>query len=265
MVHLFYSLPYRLPVLRALRKPVLQTVTGSITKNKKPKGLAALKRLDRIVVSTEREADILQEWGLSNYAVIHPGIETERFVPHFLPLSSDLTLLSASAPWVERQFALKGIDALIALAAQSSNLRIIFLWRGSLLEALQARIRRNGIADRVEIVNTNVDVRDYLRKAHATVLLAQSGDIVKSVPHSLLESLLTGKPVIISETIAMADIIRRHDVGVVVEAVEVRPLAAAVEKLRRRYDELAANLAVFPRERFSEASMIESYRIYYGL
>lgn len=267
LAHLFYSLPYPLPVLRALCKPVVQTVTGSVNKNNKPKpkSLAALKRLERIVVSTDREAAILQEWGLSNYAVIHPGIEMDRFVPHLLPLRTELTLLSASAPWVERQFALKGIDALIAFAAQCSNVRIIFLWRGSLVEALQARIRRFSIADRVEIVNSKVDVRDYLRKAHATVLLAKSGDIIKSVPRSLMESLLGGKPVIISDTLAMADMIRRHDVGIVVDAVDMPSLAAAVDKLRQRYDELARNVAIFPRERFSIASMVENYRHCYGL
>jgi glycosyltransferase involved in cell wall biosynthesis len=263
--HLFYAAPYRLPVLRALRKPVVLTVTGSIKASAQPKNLAALNQLYRIVVSNERDAAILSAWGLSNYTIIPPGIDVSRFAPEELSLGSTLTLLTASAPWVERQFDLKGIDALLAIAAQRVDLKLMLLWRGRLVDALAARITRFGIAERAEIVNRKVDIREYLARAHATVLLAKSGDIVTSFPHSLLESLMGGKPVILSGTIAMADLVRRYDVGVVVDGVNVRSLAAAVETLRRRYDELVRNAARFPRERFSTASMIDNYRQLYGL
>lgn len=263
--HLFCPVLIPLPLLLLLRNPVIQTVTGSLNGQRKPKSLAALKRLHRIVVSNDRDATILNKWGLSNYAIVPPGINIADFAAETLPLGGELILLMASAPWVKRQFELKGVDALIALAAKSSNLKLIFLWRGSLLDELEERVQRFGIADRVEIINRKVNIKDYLRKAHATVLLAKSGDIVKSYPHSLLESLMAGKPVILSDTIAMADMVRSHNAGIVVDEVNEPSLAAAVETLRRRYDELARNAMMLPRAQFSVASMIDNYRQIYGL
>ena len=92
----------------------------------------------------------------------------------------------ASAPWARHQFDLKGVDALLEATKALPYVKLILLWRGVLLDDLMARIRRLGIEQRVEIVNEHVDVNVYLARAHATVLVAKSGDVVKSYPHSLV-------------------------------------------------------------------------------
>ncbi len=171
----------------------------------------------------------------------------------------------ASAPWVENQFDLKGVDALLDAAVRLPKLRLILLWRGLLLKELLQRVERRGIRDRVEIVTERADINAYLRRAHATVLPAKRSDIVKSYPHSLLESLVAGKPVILSDALPMADYVRQHECGIVVEEVSEQTLIQAIEDLRARYGAFAQRARATDAHMFSLEAMIESYREIYKL
>ena len=133
-------------------------------------------------------------------------------------------------------------------------MKLILLWRGLLLDKLLERIERLGVEDRVEVVTDRVNVNDYLRRAHAAVLLAKRGDIVKAYPHSLIESLVAGKPVVLTSALSMSDYVRQQDCGIVIDDVSVPGLLAGIEALRLRYATLAENarqpsLMCFPKAR----------------
>ena len=263
--HLYFSIPYFFPVLRLLRNPIVYTVVACVDGSKVPANLDGLKSLHRIVVSAERDANVLRSWGLSNCAVVPPAIDRSRFAQNVLPLKDDVTLLMASAPWVEEQFDSKGIDTLLRATAQDPGLKLILLWRGLLLDKLLERIERLGIEDSVEVVTDRVNVNDYLRRAHAAVLLAKRGDIVKAYPHSLIESLVAGKPVVLTGALSMADYVRQQNCGIVIDDIGVPGLLAAIEALRLRYATLAENARRIESHVFSEGAMIESYKHIYGL
>ncbi len=263
--HVFFPAPYPFPLLRLLRNPVFYTVSGSLDIRKRPRAWSQLRKLRRIIVSNDRDAGILASWGLTNYAIIPPGIAASALIPPKLPLGRELILLMASAPWTGRQFDLKGIDLLLATVAKLPFLRIILLWRGMLEDQLALRVQRLGLKQRVEIVNRKVDVGDYLKKVHATVLLVKNGGIVKSFPHSLIESLLAGKPVLLSDTIAMSDYASNQKCGVVVRDLEFGALAAAIDVLMRDYEELSRNAARISPAEFSMDTMIERHRRLYAL
>jgi glycosyltransferase involved in cell wall biosynthesis len=263
--HLFFSFPYPFPVLRLLRNPIFYTVTASLDQKKRPPAHAQLKRLQRIIVSNDRDACVLKAWGLTNYAIIPPGIDTSGFMPATLPLDRELTLLMASAPWAKRQFDAKGIDLLLATVAKLPFLRLILLWRGVLADELARRVERLDIGKRIEIVNRKVKVNDYLAKVHATVVLAKNGGIVRSFPHSLIESLTAGKPVLLNDEIAMADYVRKHRCGVVIDDVSIRTLTAAIETLMGRYPDLARNAVRIGPDAFSIDRMLEDHRRLYGI
>jgi glycosyltransferase involved in cell wall biosynthesis len=197
-------------------------------------------------------------------AEVRGWIETAGLAPATLPLDRELTLLMASAPWIGKQFDLKGIDLLLAAAAKLPFLRLILLWRGVLADELARRVERLGVANRVEIVNRKVNVNDYLKKAHAAVVLARNGGVVRSFPHSLIESLLAGKPVLLSETIAMADYVRSGRCGVVVPDMSMAALTSAIDMLMRGYEELARNASQIEPGAFSMATMVEKHRRVYA-
>lgn len=263
--HIFHSVPYRFPVLRWLRNPLVYTVLTSVRHLDKQPSLSWLASLHRIVVSNARDADTLKSWGLSNYAVVPPAIEAERLERSTLPVTDGMTLLMASAPWAEDQFDLKGVDVLLDATARTPKLKLILLWRGVLLNDLLKRVERRGIKDRVEIIPERVDINACLKRVHATVLPAKRSDIVKAYPHSLLESLVAGKPVILSDTLPMADYVRQHECGIVLEEVSEQMLVQAIEDLRSRYDTLAQRARLTDARSFSQEAMIESYRAIYRL
>lgn len=263
--HVYFAVPYVFPVLRALRNPLIYTVTASCYRYPRPRNLAPLQELHRIVVSNDRDAAALQSWGLTNVAVIRPGIDSTRLTVRPLPRGEELVLLMASAPWVPRQFDLKGLDALLETAARLPFLRLILLWRGLLLAELKERVHRFGLTERVEIVDRRVDVNTYLARVHAAVLLAKEADIVKAYPHSLLEALAAGKPVITSERIPVADFVRQHQCGLVVEEVTGAALAAAIVDLSSNYGRLARNAERVGPTSFSLAALIDQHRRLYAL
>jgi glycosyltransferase involved in cell wall biosynthesis len=263
--HLFFSFPYFFPILRLLRNPIYYTVTASLDVRKRPPAYAQLQRLQRIIVSNDRDAAVLNSWGLTNYAVIPPGVDTTGITPAVLPMTRELTLLMASAPWHRTQFDSKGIDLLLAACAKLPYLRLILLWRGVLTDELAKRVKRLDIGHRVEIVDRKVNVNDYFSRAHATVLLAKRGGLIKSFPHSLVESLVAGKPVLLSDTIAMADYVNNHQCGIVVSDANIRSLNVAIDTLMRNYVELARNAARIDGDQFSVGALVENHRRLYGL
>src|SRR5581483_10102742 len=76
--HLFFSLLYPFPILRLLHNPIIYTVTGSLDVAKPPLAHGRLQRLFRIVVSSRRDAAVLQAWGLTNYTIVSAGIAAPR-------------------------------------------------------------------------------------------------------------------------------------------------------------------------------------------
>lgn len=259
--HIFFSIPYVFPVLHFAWKPIVYTVTASVAEGERSKHAERLARLKRIVVASPRDARILDSWGLNNVSVVPPAVEA-RIEPCPRPaLDGTFTLLMASAPWVSEQFVSKGVDVLLKAAAALPYLRLILLWRGVLLAELKTRVAALGVGERVEIADGPVAVGDYLARAHAAVLLATESDVVKAYPHSLLEALIADRPVIVSETIAMADYVRERDCGVVVERVGLPEVIAAIVALKVRYETLRSPL-VAP-DAFSPQRLIDAYREIY--
>jgi glycosyltransferase involved in cell wall biosynthesis len=265
ITHLYFSVPYLFPVLRFLRNPVVYTVVASLGGREAPGHIDRLGALHRIVVSNRRDADILKSWGLENVAIVAPAVDAPQLKAERLELGAETTLLMASAPWTEEQFDTKGVDALLQAASRDRSIRLILLWRGQFLDALKDRIAKLGIADRVEIVPERVDIGGYLRRAHATVLLAKKSDIVKAYPNSLIESLLAGKPVVLTEALPMADYVQERGCGVVVRDVSQTTILEAIEALRERYQELAKSARTVGAAEFSKGSLVETYRVIYGL
>lgn len=262
--HLFFSLLYPFPILRLLCNPVIYTVTASLDVGRAPLARDRLQRLSRIVVSNQRDASVLKAWGLTNYAIIPAGVTSPRVVSTARPPNEELTLLMASAPWIGNQFDSKGVDLLLGAAATLPFLRLILLWRGVLADELARRVARLGIDNRVEIVNRKVDVGDYLTRAHAAVVLAKNGGLVRAFPHSLIESLLAGKPVLLSNTIAMADYVSARDCGIVIPAMNLRALTSAIGTLMLNYGTLSRNAAQIGPGEFSITALVENYRRLYA-
>jgi glycosyltransferase involved in cell wall biosynthesis len=257
--HVYNPHPFFFPYLRWLRRPIVYSVTAGLRSSLSRRNLEGLERLSAVVVSNERDRKTLQERGLENVHVIRPGIDTDRFRPTPLSAVPGFTLLAGSAPWTEAQFRSKGVEALLAAAEVRPDLQLVFLWRGLLFETMQAQVAQRGLQARVEVINRPINVSEVLTRVHAAVVLASDATLVKAFPHSLLEALAVGRPVLVSRTLPMADYVAQTGCGQVVEAVNVEAVLAALTRLETSYETCrAAALRVGCRD-FSRQALTEAY------
>lgn len=262
--HIFNPNLYIYPALKLLKRPLVYTVVASLGPSGAIPAPASLANLRAVTVSNERDFSRLAQAGYRNLHLVRPAIDTGRF--HYQPLPVEpgsLTLLVGSAPWTLAQFEHKGVNTLLALAQQMPGLRLIFLWRGLHLEALQDRIRQAGLQKRVEVINQWIDVDQALSQVHAAIVLADHPTIVKAYPHSLIESLAAGKPVIASQAIPMADYVIEHNCGKTVEKLEVAAVEQALHALVEDYPTCQTNALLAGQRDFSTTAMLEAYdRVY---
>jgi glycosyltransferase involved in cell wall biosynthesis len=232
-----------------------------ITPSHRPAGLSGLQRAAAIVVSSEDEAERLRRWGHPDVVSIPPGIDLRRFgrVP---PASGPFTLMMASAPWTRRQFRSKGIDALLRTVARRPGLRLVLLWRGALRRTVERRIAASGLTDRVVLLDGAVDVAQTLEQVHAVVLVVSSRRVVKAFPHSLLEGLAAGRPVITSPLLAISRLVADSGAGLVAEC-DAEALGSAVDRLQSEYGRYRAAAEALDLGPYSLSRHLDSYRALY--
>ena len=248
-------------LLRWLRRPIVYTVVAGTHAANYRSANQLKEQVNQIVVPADGDLDRLQTWHIPNVALIRPGIEVARFSYSPPPSGTPFTLLMASAPWTLPQFQSKGVDALLEVAQRHPGLRLVFLWRGVLFNEMQHRVRAKGLETRVEIINEVVDVNAILSRVHAAVVFASDETLIKAYPHSLLEALAAGKPVIISRIIPMAEQVERCECGQVVDHLDVESVHMAVAQLMQHYEtaQRATRQAYIPSRNETVATYIGLY------
>lgn len=264
--HLYNPDLYPFPVLRWLKRPVVYTLSAGLQGARRPNVSFFAERVHTLVVADEASQRILTAWGLTNSRVIRPAIDVSRFTHSALELGAEIRLLVGSAPWVKGQFRSKGVDTLLKVAETMPRLRLIFLWRGVLFDEMARRVRRLGLKGRVEILNRQVDVDAVLAQVHASVVLASDPAIVKAFPHSLLESLAAGKPVLVSQGVPIADVVAQRGCGRVVRHVAPDAFTQALDELLHDYAGACQRALHVGRSEFSHERMVSAYRdLYQGI
>ncbi len=250
--------PY--PFLGRLKKPLVYTLMTGLATARRPFVGPRLGRGWRLVVSNQQDSELLERWGHRDVAVIPPGLDLDRFTRVPAPEGPGFVLLAGSAPWTKRQFRTKGVDLLLQVARTMPDLRLVFLWRGTLEEEIVRRVARLGLAERVEIIGEHADVDRVLSRVHAATVLARSAKLVKAFPHSLIEALAAGKPVIVSRDLAISRFVEQHGCGEVVNELAQEDLLAAVGRLRKHYFERRERTLRAPLQQFSLDTYLEAYR-----
>lgn len=259
--HLYNADPFPFLIARWLRKPVIYTVSSGVSE-KRP-NVSYFNKLAAVTVSDERSYHRLRDWGVDNCFLVRPGIDTGRFTHSPLPLRSKIRLMVGSAPWTLGQFKNKGVDALLAAVQQTPQVHLICLWRGVLADEMRKRVQQMGLEQQVEIINRRVDVNEVLARVHASIALANDPAVIRAYPHSLIESIAAGKPVLISRGIPMADYVAEKGVGVIVERVTAEDIESAIETLARSYASLQQSIVSLGQGDFSKEAMIESFEAVY--
>lgn len=261
--HIFNPDFYPFAVLHWLKKPIIFTAVTGLGQTSQKTAKKTAKMVHTLVVPTQEDQQQLRKWGIHNTAVIGTGIDTDRFYYQPPPANKPFTILMGSAPWTEAQFRSKGVDALLAAAQQQPGLHLIFLWRGLLLPEMKQRVQYAGLADRVTILTEQVEVNDVLATVHAAIVLAEKQNLVKAFPHSLLESLVAGKPILVSQTLAIANYVKENRCGVGVTAVTPTAFLHALKQLKDNYTHYQQNALIAGPRDFGLDQFLQAYQSLY--
>ena len=250
------------PVLHGLRKPIVYTIAGA--QNRLPYIVPSgyLSHIQTFVTSVSSTAEALAS-RLPHIEIIESGIVTSKINRSSLPLTGRLHLLMASAPWTLEQFETKGIHLILKALKVLPKVQITFLWRGLFLDEMEALIRKSGLENQVRIINKKIDINHILSQVHGTILVSNNPLHIKSMPHSLIESITAGKPIITSESIGLNHLINEYQCGLVLKNFSSQELKSTIENFIANYTELSNHTVAVPEDRFSFYNQIQSYEKLY--
>ena len=119
------------------------------------------------------------------------------------------------------------IDAVALLVGRHPALHLAISGRGEMAEALSARARGLGLANRVHLLGLRSDVAAILAAADVFALPSLS----EGLPLALLEAMFAGCPIVASEVGEVGVALAHGEAGILVEPGQPAALAAALDRL----------------------------------
>jgi glycosyltransferase involved in cell wall biosynthesis len=169
-------------------------------------------------------------------------------------LKQSLGLNGATLAFAGRLTAQKSLGRALEAVAAADDVSLLVAGEGPDREALEMRARALGIADRVRFLGPQPRERvvELFRAADATILSSSW----ENFPHTVVEALAVGTPVLAMEAGGVAEVVRDGVNGLLVPAGDTPALAAAVQRyfadpaLRERLrGQAAASVAHYSAER----------------
>ena len=246
--HIMFPFFYDFPYTKVLSKPIIYTCTTS-----KDVRYSISEGLRRYSIITESDSQYRRysQSPFNKVDKILPGIEIDTREVSSAPDDNKFRLLMASAPHSPGQFKSKKIYLLLDYVKRHSDIELTLLWRGVHSQKIKRLISSSKLNDRVTLVDEYVDVKPYYDRCNATVLLCDEDGVVKNYPHSLIESVLYGRPVITSSKIEMSDLITKSNLGLVLNNHNVDELHKAVSQIRANYGNFKHSISQFDRSVFN--------------
>ena len=258
--HVFFPFFYEFPYFRLLDKPIVFSSTTS----KKSQIAGSSKKNITYLSSNSSVIDNLAKNGIENAHHVISGIEVDKWsAEKALPNNERFSLLMASAPHTRVQFESKGILLLLDYLTEQHDLNLTLLWRGVETQYMRRLIAQYNLENRVNLVDRRVDVQRYLNESHATILLCDEPGVIKNYPHSLIESICCGRPVIMSQLSELSDTVKNNQLGVVLEQSRKHKLHESMLELRMNYSTYQQNCMTLDKSLFDYKSYIEMLKKIY--
>lgn len=219
-----------------------------------------LKKLRKIVVESKWHQELLLQLGIDPSAIhrIHPGVE----IKPYCPASGPFKLLFATSPPDLYGFLSRGVYLLIQVAQRLPQIEFILVWRDKNYDKLAALLA--GIsASNIKVINGYIPNMDEIYKTvHAAVLPGLASNSLKPCPHSGLEALAHGKPLLVSKPTSIADLIQENQCGLAFEPT-VEHLEKSLLELMENFDFYQRNCHSTMQRNFSKDYFLTQYRQIY--
>ena len=222
------------------------------------KEMAQDENLTFVANSTLVEKEIKEWYQVPDHRVvlIENGIDTEQFQPpsHLEKRTNKINLgLNPDLPvvaFIGSGFARKGAWQLIDAINQLPNFQLLVIGHDKKSVALRNHVQKLKNNQHIHILGPQHDVNKYLASADI-FCLPSSYD---SFPNAALEALCFGLPIVITDAVGLAEVVRQEKAGAICKK-EAKSIALAIKdcwknlsaysenalKLSKRYDISIAN------------------------
>ena len=222
--------------------------------------------LRAIIAQSHRIKERLVSMGIDTEKVhlIYPWIDSAKFEYNQPPDGDEFTILFASAPDAESEredyFTEKGVGLLLESFAEfikHHKASLCLLWRWKYNQTLYKKIEELNLESQVEVINRVVDTPSLYARAHVTVIPFLSMKAGPEIPLSAVESLVCGRPVVTTDVLEIAEIVRQYGCGCVTSPKR-EDFVSALMECKKNYSTYQANCRVIEQlftldlERLSE-------------
>jgi len=242
------------------KKTILTGVVGN--------GLLPLtyyQRLNFLVVDSEERRNELIQKGFKKERIklIYPGLNLNPFLNVPYPMSiRPFRVLFASSPPTTEELESRGVFDLLEAAENLPDVEFIFLWRpwGDSLQRVKDEIEKRNLENICLICEKVVDVRKFYKKCHIAVApFKKNGG--KSCPTFVIESLASGRPVILGPGVGIKRLIQEANVGLYYN--KGSELSEKIQILRDNWGKFAHFAREFAKEFFSINKFVDKYQQLY--
>jgi glycosyltransferase involved in cell wall biosynthesis len=260
--HMFASPGESLLMPRLSKFNTVLTITKDTQSLEKfEKNADNLKKLKKIVVESKWHEELLLQLGIERQAIhrIYPGTE----IRPYQPATGTFKILFATSPPNLHGFLSRGVYLLIQVAKQLPHVRFVLVWRESNYEKLANLLAEANVSN-IEVLNGYIpDMEEVYASVHAAILPGLATNSLKPCPHSGLDALAHGKPILVSQPTSIADLIQKNRCGLAFEP-SVECLEQCVLELVQNYDLYQKNCHPTITRNFSPDYFLAQYRQIYN-
>ena len=189
------------------------------------KHLKKYKNLKKVFVELPQHKKLLMDYGIEKEKIdVTPTpskIERKKSQKKYDP--NNVNILFAS--WnnkEENAIKERGLEYLLELLKENPNYTLTIPLRDNDTETFNIIAKRIGVSDRVQLleIHNNTEILTQLFDDSDFVAFVPQKRIVKDVPNSLIDGIVRGKPIIISDVIDFSQEVKKYGIGIVVPGGE---------------------------------------------
>jgi glycosyltransferase involved in cell wall biosynthesis len=259
--HIFGSLGDWFYLRDAKRRPTILTIA---TINP-PVSASLLGHVDRYVVEYPGGQEQLWSLGIGKEKIrlIFPAVDLRHFSPARIP-NGPFTVLFVSSPDRKSWLEARGIPQILDAAKLQPQIRFRLLWRpwGRSESQVRQWIAERGLQNVELTVRCSSNMAEEYRKAHVTVAPFIDANRSKPAPNSLIESMACGRPVLATEVVGLAGLIREGGAGEIC-APTGEALAESLETLQKDWRHYSVSGRRLAEQFFGLEKFVEAYEELY--
>lgn len=189
------------------------------------KHLKKYKNLKKVFVELPQHKKLLMDYGIEKEKIeVTPTpskIERKKSQKKYDP--NNVNILFAS--WNNKEgnaIKERGLEYLLELLKENPNYTLTIPLRDNDTETFNMIAKRIGVSDRVKLleIHNNTEILTQLFDDSDFAAFVPQKRIVKDVPNSLIDGIVRGKPIIISDVIDFSQEVKKYGIGIVVPGGE---------------------------------------------